>query len=157
MFSVNSEVQWMAYWWPEETYVYLLAYGGVHGMRTGERIKWGGKELLPSNIAPLSVIFVPSLTCLTETFALKETPFFWGIKRSGNGEFALASGNLWFRPLLKLPVSILEAKEIKSYIPEPFSELWNRSHLLAAENREKLSADNKTWKCFRNQNILYKC
>lgn len=48
-----------------------------------------------------------------------------------------------FRPLLKLLVSILEAKEIKSYVPEASSKLWNRSHLLAAESREKLGTDNK--------------
>lgn len=48
-----------------------LQWSGYHGVRTGERVKGGGKELfLPCNIPLLSVILLPSLTCLAESYFL---------------------------------------------------------------------------------------
>ena len=75
-----------------------------------------------------------------ELLASMGTALFWGGKSSGSGQSALTSANLWLRPLLKAPVSILEAEELKSSVPEAISKLWHWDpHLLAAESREKLA------------------
>ena len=100
---------------------------GYHGMRTAERIKMGEKAFSwPCTILLFSIIIIPSLTCLAGNNLLQREQHYFGVeKKSGNGQFALASGNLWFRPLLKPLVSILEAKEIKTYVPEAVSKLLN--------------------------------
>lgn len=59
-------------------------------------MKYGGKELsLPSDIPLHSVMSISLLTCPgRELFASKGIALFLGRKRSGNGKFAITSGNL---------------------------------------------------------------
>lgn len=134
MFSVNSDIQWLVYWWPKETQMHLLAYSGLesdyHEMRMGENtMRWKGLILTPQHPSLFCNLCALSDLLDRELFASKGITFFWGRKRWGNGQFALASGNLWFWPLSKLLILILEAKEIKSYIPEATSKPWNWDHI----------------------------